>query len=449
MVRSLRFTNSALNQFVGSNEQTTKVTIKDTESSGLRALRFPKSGMVSFIYTGRIRGGLKRNITIGRYPDTGIEEARIRASELRKLYRQGIDPKQLEADQQAAQEQEKALERALQVPLRAVLERYLLARNLKPKTDKDYRSTMQSCFSDWLDEPIRSIERRDVEDRYVRLVQKGIKAQAVKAYRILGAIMNFAKAEEVSANRHSNTASERLIRDNPCDVLKEKRYDRNIPARTHALTLDQTADLLEYLSHFHFLEFRGPKIRPTVAHYVGLLLFTGIRKEEAASLKWLDVDLIGRTFTLHDTKNGLHFVVPMSIPVQGVLTAQQREANGSRWVFPAATGDGPLVDPRKALKKVSEYIGVRFTSHTLRHTFGSIAFEFNFDWGNIKKMLNHKTGDITSRYVHANVNNLRPMFDEIAQGLMENYDGSYLSDAGSDGDDGDDGGEVDWEDTIG
>jgi hypothetical protein len=38
------------------------------------------------------------------------------------------------------------------------------------------------------------------------------------------------------------------------------------------------------------------------------------------------------------------------------------------------------------------------------------------------------------------------MFDEIAQGLMENYDGSYLGDAGSDGDDGE---EVDWEDTIG
>ena len=61
----------------------------------------------------------------------------------------------------------------------------------------------------------------------------------------------------------------------------------------------------------------------------------------------------------------------------------------------------------------------------------------------IKKMLNHKTGDITSRYVHANVNSLRPMFDEIAQGLMLNYDGSYLGDAGADGE------EVDWEDTIG
>jgi len=43
-------------------------------------------------------------------------------------------------------------------------------------------------------------------------------------------------------------------------------------------------------------------------------------------------------------------------------------------------------------------------------------------------MLNHKSGDVTSRYVHANVNSLRPMFDEIALGLMYNHDGSYLGD---------------------
>ena len=43
-------------------------------------------------------------------------------------------------------------------------------------------------------------------------------------------------------------------------------------------------------------------------------------------------------------------------------------------------------------------------------------------------MLNHKSGDVTSRYVHPNANRLRPMFDEIAQGLMSNYDGTWLGD---------------------
>ena len=38
------------------------------------------------------------------------------------------------------------------------------------------------------------------------------------------------------------------------------------------------------------------------------------------------------------------------------------------------------------------------------------------------------TGDITSRYVHANVNSLRPMFDGITNGIMLNYDGFWLGD---------------------
>ena len=108
MVQTARLTKGYLARLQTRNS-TVNEHVRDTESSGLLATRFAKSGQISFVYIGRIKGSVKREITIGRYPDTNIEEARIRASELRKLYRQGIDPKQLEADQQAAQEQKKAL----------------------------------------------------------------------------------------------------------------------------------------------------------------------------------------------------------------------------------------------------------------------------------------------------------------------------------------------------
>ena len=103
MVPAVRLTKGYLAKLQTRNS-TVNEHVRDTESSGLLATRFAKSGQISFVYIGRIKGSVKREITIGRYPDTGIEEARTRASELRKLYRQGIDPKQLEADQQAAQE---------------------------------------------------------------------------------------------------------------------------------------------------------------------------------------------------------------------------------------------------------------------------------------------------------------------------------------------------------
>ena len=427
MVPRIRFSKSSLGKLLASTSSSDE-TVRDTESSGLVAKRYVKQGIVSFVFSGRIKGGPKRDITIGRYPDWSVEEARDRAAELRKLYRSGIDPRELEGEEKRQKERETSLDKALEVPLREIMDRYLLARNLKQKTSKDYVSTMNSCFSGWLDKPIRDIDRRDVEDRFIELVQKGIKAQAVKAFRILSAMMNYAKAEEITTDRNSNTASVRLITDNPCDVLKEKRYDRSIPSRKGNLSMEHTAKLLEILSHHDHPSYTGPFISSTMAHYVGLLLFTGVRLWEACSLKWSDVDFDQKTFMLHDTKNGEDFVIPMSVPVHGLLKAQQQTANGSQWVFPARNGTGHMVEPRKALERLSKEIGYRFTSHTLRHTFGSVAFGIGFEWGNIKKMLNHKSGDVTSLYVHANANRLRPMFDEIAHGLMSNYDGVWMGD---------------------
>ena len=427
MVPALRFSKSSLGKLLASTSPSNE-TVRDTESSGLLAIRYAKRGMVSFVYSGRIKGGPKRDITIGRYPDWSVEEARDRAAELRKLYRSGIDPRELESEEKKQKERKASFDKALEVTLREVMDRYLLARNLKQRTSKDYVSTMNSCFPGWLDKPIRDIDRRDVEDRFIELVQKGIKAQAVKAFRYLSAMMNYAKAEEISVDRNSNTESVRLITDNPCDVLKEKRYDRSLPSRKGNLSMEHTAKLLEILSHHNHPNYTGPYISSTMAHYVGLLLFTGIRRGEASSLKWSDVDFDQKTFMLHDTKNGEDFVIPMSVPVHGLLKAQQQTANGSEWVFPARDGTGHMAEPRKALERLSKEIGYRFTSHTLRHTFGSVAFEFGLEWGNIKKMLNHKSGDVTSLYVHANANRLRPMFDEIAQGLMSNYDGTWLGD---------------------
>ena len=427
MVSAIRFSRSSLGKLLAGTGSSNE-TVRDTESSGLLAIRYAKRRMVSFVYSGRIKGGPKRDITIGRYPDWSVEAARDRAAALRKLYRSGIDPRELESEEKRQKEREASLEKALEVSLREILDRYLLARNLKQKTSKDYISTMNSCFSGWLDKPLREIDRRDVEDRFRELDQKGIKAQAVKAFRILSALMNFAKAEEVSIDRNSNSASVRLITDNPCDVLREKRYNRSLPSRKGSLSLEQIAQLLDILSHHNHPSYTGPFISSTMAHYIGLLLFTGIRRGEASSLKWSDVDFDQKTFMLHDTKNGEDFVVPMSGPVHGLLKAQQQTVNGSVWVFPARNGPGHMVEPRKALERLSGEIGYRFTSHTLRHTFGSVAFGFGFEWGNIRKMLNHKSGDVTSRYVHANAARLRPMFQEIAQGLMLNYDGVWLGD---------------------
>ncbi|MCK7578395.1 MAG: tyrosine-type recombinase/integrase [Chromatiales bacterium] len=51
-----------------------------------------------------------------------------------------------------------------------------------------------------------------------------------------------------------------------------------------------------------------------------LLLFTGLRREEGASLDWSHVDLVGRTLTIPDPKNRNPHTLPLSDFLHELLT---------------------------------------------------------------------------------------------------------------------------------
>jgi integrase len=55
------------------------------------------------------------------------------------------------------------------------------------------------------------------------------------------------------------------------------------------------------------------KNRETIRDYLLLVLFTGLRKEEAACLTWANVDLKTKTLKVNDTKNHLDHTLPLSI----------------------------------------------------------------------------------------------------------------------------------------
>lgn len=61
--------------------------------------------------------------------------------------------------------------------------------------------------------------------------------------------------------------------------------------------------------------------------YLLLLLFTGLRREEAARLRWTDVDLKARTLTVPDSKNGSPHTIPLA-PCVADLLARRRVLSG-------------------------------------------------------------------------------------------------------------------------
>ena len=93
----------------------------------------------------------------------------------------------------------------------------------------------------------------------------------------------------------------------------------------------------------------------TARDYLRLLLFTGLRRSEAAGLRWEHVDLVGRTLEVPDTKNHEPLVLPLSDFLFDLLHGRQQD---SPWVFPGSGKSGHYQEPKKAVKEVAAASGV-------------------------------------------------------------------------------------------
>lgn len=154
--------------------------------------------------------------------------------------------------------------------------------------------------------------------------------------------------------------------------------------------------------------------------YFLLILFTGFRRQEAASLKWSDVDFKVKTMTIEDTQNRERHTTPLSNFLEELLLRRKQATGNSLYLFPADSSTGYLYEPRKAMIKVTELSGVPFTIHDLQRTFITIAESLNIPVYTLKRLLNHKMkSDITAGYVIMDVERLRKPMQMITDYLME------------------------------
>src|SRR5579885_2721335 len=136
--------------------------------------------------------------------------------------------------------------------------------------------------------------------------------------------------------------------------------------------------------------------------------------QEAASLRWENVDMDAKTFTLHDTKNRNSHTLPMSDFLLEIFKRRQ-EAKMNEYVFSANSDTGHLIEPRKAMLKVAELSGVSFTVHDLRRTFVTMAESLEIPAYVLKRLLNHNMNhDVTADYIIMDIERLRKPVQKIS-----------------------------------
>lgn len=380
-------------------EKGKRVYVYDKRINGL-GLSVTAAGTKSFIVYRKVNNKPMR-VTLGRFPDMTLDQARRNAEKALSKMSDGINLID-----------EKRQQRVVGIKLAEVFEEYLSARNnLKESTITDYQKAMKETFSDWLDKPMQSLTKDMIMRRH-KMRGKDSKARANNAFRVLRALFNFAK------HKYEDSKGQSLFADNPVDRLSVTKSWFKVKRKQTYLTV---ADLPKW---YHAVNSLPSATRlskaDVVKDYLLFLLFTGLRREEAASLLWEDVSFHDKTFTLIDTKNNEVVTLPMSTFIDDLMHKRHKDST-SDYVFPGEGKKGYVVEPRKQMVKVSEQSGINFTLHDLRRTFATIGESLDIGHYTLKRLLNHKLNtenDVTAGYVIANPERLRSASQRICDYML-------------------------------
>lgn len=277
------------------------------------------------------------------------------------------------------------------------------------------------------------------------IAPRGIRTAAEQTFRWANVATRWAlELEQRSALQQRRAVS---IEINPFDVLRtegllrsrevlEKSYAhrrvRNPLSRTDG-SLGRFLDAL--------WERRRVANNETAVDYLLLTLLWGMRRSEAAELKWRDrigegearassyIDLEGGVVYLHDTKNGQALTLPLAPGAREILIRRregklQPRGERAKWVFPARSSRakaGHYKDSKSIVAGLRKRAKLpRFTPHDARRTFATIAEE-TVSYAMVKRLLNHRNlADVTgTSYIKVEDARVREAMARIERMILE------------------------------
>jgi integrase/recombinase XerD len=150
-----------------------------------------------------------------------------------------------------------------------------------------------------------------------------------------------------------------------------------------------------------------------------LVADTGMRLNEALSIKTTDLDFDNLLFTIREGKGGKQRIVPFSIAMRKVLYKHVSSCGRVRLVF--STRDGlPLLqnNVRRDFSKLCKRIGiggnVKGGFHVLRHGFATEYLRRGGDVMRLGRVLGHSTLEVTRRYIHLQTEDLSSVHERLS-----------------------------------
>jgi integrase len=377
----MKLTKTAIDRLPLSQQG--QVDYCDTELKGF-GVRVGASTKTYFVLR-RVNGNRVRTI-IERHNVMTLDQARDKAKQLLIDMKAGTNPNT---------EKKKNQDRG--ITLQEAYEEYKQGKSLKQNTIRVDESLLHCHLKDWLDKPIQDITPAMLKSRYVAIRNKGkdkpLVNTATNTIRMFKRVYNNAsESRDFPAN-----PSEKLHLE-MSDSRKSKIKNQDLPLWFNAvLSLDNL-----YMKNYLLLQ-----------------LFTGMRKEEGLGVKWENVDMKSKTFTIPQTKNGRPLTLPMSSYLSSIFKELQT-ARLNEFVFPeqvAETKTGHMSEPKRQVKKVKDTTGIEFCIHDLRRTFKTAAARVVSTAEN-HNLTNHISKNAGDNYIILELDELKEPMQRITDKIL-------------------------------
>jgi integrase len=372
----------------------------DAKTRGLGVLCSGTTTSKTFVVQHKLADRRTRRITVGPIA-IGLKKARADAAGLIADILKGGDPK---AERRAAVRRARTL--------REALDAYLTDnKTLSERSRAGYRAAVENYLTAWLDAPIRDINTEAVFRRHAEIA--GEVAARNRGRSGGGPATGQASADgvmrELRAIWYHQAELDPTMPPNP---VKMKKGWFKVQARNGSVAREQ---LPSFFAAVDGLDSR------TSRDYLLLLLFTGLRRGEAAGLRWSEIDFAARLIRLPaartKTKRGLD--LPMSGFVRDLLVARRAIGVEGPFVFTAASRSGHVEEPKFALAQVATACGVAVTAHDLRRTFTTIA-NGTVSGRDARALVNHSVGgNVHDDYDQVTAEELRAAAQKVGERIEE------------------------------
>jgi integrase len=357
--------------------------VRDTAVRGLFAERGQRG--VSLKLQADLRAGARNGIarkpitvrmTLGRFPELGLDAARAQATALLLEIRAGRDPRAAQAP-------------TGQLTVGMAIDRYvddMRTRECAPKCITYTAGRLRTHLAAWASLLITEILPSQCQAEHARIASAAGRVAANKTLRDFRAAWNLAlrKADNPDAfPRVCPVASVTFYRER----RREAALITDLPGwwtRVQALTNPLRREM----------------------HLLGLL--SGLRPGNLAGIRreWIDLQGAVIRFPAEVMKARAAFALPLSAPMVTIVRRALEHGDGAftggrhgGWLFPTRSRDGREVIATSNWTEAT--LGMHECGHALRHSYKTLGTAAGVSGGDLELLLAHSVRGVAGTYLHA------------------------------------------------